>query len=104
MGRTKAFALCAVALIGSLSITMASAKEKSHQHHQPADVTSDRGLRDYYGYPSEFGYVPEYLGYNGYFGGPALYGAYHGDGSCYFVRHRVWTPHGWRLHPVQICG
>ena len=42
--------------------------------------------------------------YNGYFGEPALYGAYHGDGSCYFVMHRVATPTGQRIRPVQICG
>ena len=42
--------------------------------------------------------------YNLYLGEPVLYGVYHGDGSCYFVRKRSLTPAGWRYRPVQTCG
>ena len=26
------------------------------------------------------------------------------NGSCYVVRRRVHTTHGWRRRPVQVCG
>jgi hypothetical protein len=29
---------------------------------------------------------------------------YYYDDSCYIVRHRVMTRHGWRIRPVQVCG
>lgn len=44
------------------------------------------------------------LRYNGYFGEPSLYSSYQGDGSCFFVRHRVATPYGPRFRFTQICG
>jgi hypothetical protein len=47
-----------------------------------------------YGYPYGYGY--------GY--GPYAYSDYYGDGGCYLVRQRVWTPYGWRLRPVRVCG
>jgi hypothetical protein len=30
--------------------------------------------------------------------------SYYDNGSCYVVQRRVHTTHGWRLHPVQVCG
>jgi len=45
-----------------------------------------------YGYP---------YGYGGY---PYGYSSYNEYGGCYLVRQRVWTPYGWRLRRVQVCG
>ena len=98
----KAFTLCLAVLAGALSFTVASAAEKSHRTRPASDATlaPDRADVAPFGYPAPFGDI----GYNGYFGEPVLYGAYHGDGSCYFARHRAWTPYGWRFRLVQICG
>jgi hypothetical protein len=46
-----------------------------------------------YDYPYGYGYSP--YGYND---------AYYDNGSCYVVRRRVHTTHGWRLQPRQVCG
>ena len=99
--RTKTFALCAVAVIGLISPTLASAKERHHRGHRALEPILDPALdaAPYY-HRDPFGDGI----YNGYFGEPALYGAYHGDGSCYVVRQRISTPSGWRFRPVQICG
>ena len=43
-----------------------------------------------------------YPGYGYGYGDP--YYAGYGDGGCYVVRQRVWTPYGWRFQPVQVCG
>src|SRR5882757_6948860 len=43
---------------------------------------------DYYDYPYAASYYDDY----GY-----------GDG-CYIVRKRIWTPYGWTLRRVQVCG
>jgi hypothetical protein len=43
------------------------------------------------------------LGYGGYYGYPYAYNGYYG-GGCYLVRHRVWTPYGWRLQVYRACG
>src|SRR5882672_3906939 len=51
------------------------------------------GLAGAYGYPYGYGY-----------GYPYGYGSYaYDDGGCYLVRRRVWTPYGWRLRRVQVC-
>jgi hypothetical protein len=44
------------------------------------------------------------LGYP-YYGDYGYDDAYYDDddGGCYLVRQRVWTPHGWRVRPVQVC-
>ncbi len=34
---------------------------------------------------------------------PYGYPSYYGDGGCYVVRQRVWTYYGWRLRAVQVC-
>jgi hypothetical protein len=47
-----------------------------------------------YGYP--YGY--------GYYDGRYAYSDDYADGGCYLVRHRVWTPYGWRLRPIQVCN
>src|SRR5215208_6870210 len=38
------------------------------------------------------------------YGYPYGYGGYgYEDGGCYLVRQRVMTPYGWRLRRVQVC-
>jgi hypothetical protein len=96
MMRLTAFALGVVALVGSLTSTAALAGGGFHK----ACWVADAG----FGYPCGPSYLDRGFGYNGYIGEPYLYGAYHGDGSCYLVRHRVSTRHGWRFHLVQVCG
>jgi hypothetical protein len=41
--------------------------------------------------------------YGGYYGYPYAYGDYYGDGGCYLVRRRIWTPYGWRIRRMQVC-
>ena len=41
--------------------------------------------------------------YGGYYGYPYAYGDYYGDGGCYLVRRRIWTPYGWRIRHMQVC-
>jgi hypothetical protein len=55
------------------------------------------GLAGAYG---GWGY-PYGYGYGGYPGYASYYG---GDGGCYVTRRRVWTNYGWRFQPVQVCG
>jgi hypothetical protein len=57
-----------------------------------------------------FGHFGGHFG-GGHWGGPGLsfsFGAgpgyaYDYDYGCYQL-HRVWTPFGWRLHRVYVCG
>jgi hypothetical protein len=45
-------------------------------------------------------YGPGYYGYDS-----PYYGDYYADeGSCYIVRRRVHTRHGWRIRPVEVCN
>ncbi len=47
--------------------------------------------------------APYWAGYPyGYY--PYGYANYYGYGGCYIVRQRIWTSHGWRWRPVQVCG
>jgi hypothetical protein len=41
----------------------------------------------------------------GWWRGPVVgfYGAPYAYGGCYHL-HRVWTPYGWRLHRIWVCG
>ena len=91
----KALAIGAVAMIGLLSPIIASAGDAGFVPPPPGHPV--------FGYPLA-GYPIGDIGYNGYGGEPVLYGAYHGDGSCYFVKHRVRTPYGWHSYLTQICG
>ncbi len=43
-----------------------------------------------------------FYGYSDYY--PYDYGTYYGDDSCYLVRRRVKTRHGWRIRRVEVCG
>jgi hypothetical protein len=51
------------------------------------------GAYDGYGY----GYPDAYYPY-------AYDDSYGDNGECYVVKRRVHTKHGWRVHPVQVCG
>lgn len=45
------------------------------------------------------------LGLYGPYGyGNPYYSGYYDDGGCYLVRRRIWTPYGWRLRRIQVCG
>jgi hypothetical protein len=97
MMRTDAFAPCLAALVGLLSPVIASAGEQPQAYWGAAPgfaAEGSLGPRNPY----------DALRYNGYFGEPSLYSSYHGDGSCFFVRHRVSTPYGPRFRLTQICG
>jgi hypothetical protein len=97
MIRTKTLALGAAVLVGALSSVTASAGElpQAYWGAAPGFVAEGSiGPRNPY----------DALRYNGYFGEPSLYSSYHGDGSCFFVRHRVSTPYGPRFRLTQICG
>jgi hypothetical protein len=57
------------------------------------------GLGYYGAYDDDYGYGYPY-GYT-----PYAYDDTYGDnGDCYVVQRRVHTKHGWRVHPVQVCG
>jgi hypothetical protein len=47
-----------------------------------------------------------YYDYDDYgYGYPYAYDdSYVDNGDCYVVQRRVHTTHGWRRHPVQVCG
>jgi hypothetical protein len=47
------------------------------------------GLYGPYGY----GYGYPYNAYDDYY-----------DGGCYIAHRRVYTRHGWRIRPVEVCG
>jgi hypothetical protein len=120
MLRTKIVALCTAGFIGLLSPTVASARGGFGAFHggggfhgggfhgggfRGAGIGLGFGLGvagayAAYGYPYGYGYPN---GYGGYYGSPYADNGY-GDGGCYLVRQRVWTPYGWRLRPVQVCG
>jgi hypothetical protein len=100
MMRTK-IALCTAILATLLLPALAAAKERHHRAHRIPAPILDPALDDaLYRHRDPFGDAI----YNLYFGEPALYGSYHGDGSCFFVRQRSLTPYGWHYRPVQICG
>src|ERR1019366_5707663 len=101
MFRKTIIALFAVAAVGLVSPTIASARGGGG--HGGGGGFHGGGFRGAglgiglglglagayraYGYP--YGY-----GYDSY--------AYD-DGGCYLVRRRVMTPYGWRLRRVQVC-
>ena len=118
MFRRTIIALFAVAAVGLVSPTVASARGGGHGggggfHGGGGGFHGGGGFRGggfrgaglgiglglglagaygAYGYP--YGY-PYGYGYDSY--------AYD-DGGCYLVRRRVMTPYGWRLRRVQVCN
>jgi hypothetical protein len=112
--RKTILALCAAVLVGLLSPTVASARGgfggggfhgggfHGGGFHgggfRGAGIGLGLGLGlagayGAYGYPYGYGYDAPYA-----------YSGYYGDDGCYLVRQRVWTPYGWRLRRVQVCG
>ena len=65
-----------------------------------ADSMAVFGRRFVFGSGLGYGFYP-YGYYNDYAYDPY---AYYDDGGCYVVQRRVHTKHGWRRHPVQVCG
>ena len=109
MLRTKIVALAAAALISLLSPTVASARGGFHGggFHGGGwgpGLGVGLGLAGAFAAYGPYGYGGYPYGYGGYYGAPYAYSGYYGEGGCYLVRHRVWTPFGWRLRPVQVCG
>ena len=94
-------ALFAVAAVGLVSPTVASARGGGHGggggfhgggfRGAGLGIGLGLGLAGAYG---AYGY-PYGYGYDSY--------AYD-DGGCYLVRRRVMTPYGWRLRRVQVCN
>jgi hypothetical protein len=101
MFRKTIIALFAVAAVGLVSPTVASARGGGHGggggfhgggfRGAGLGVGLGLGLAGAYG---AYGY-PYGYGYDSY--------AYD-DGGCYLVRRRVMTPYGWRLRRVQVCN
>ena len=93
-------ALFAIAAIGLVSPTMASARGGFHGGGFHGGGFRGAGIAA--------GVVGLGLGlatapyaYGGY---PYGYDSYaYDNGGCYLVRQRVMTPYGWRLRRVQVC-
>lgn len=117
MFRKPMIALFAVAAVGILSPTMASARGGGHGgggFHGGGGGFHGGGFRGggFRGPGIAAGAIGLGLGlaaapyaYGGYgYGYPSGYGSYaYDDGGCYLVRRRVMTPYGWRLRRVQVC-
>jgi hypothetical protein len=100
--------VAALALIGALSTTEVSARGGGGgMHGGGGGFHGGGGFRG--GYGGGYGYgalglgLGLGLGYGAYYGGPYAYNGYYG-GGCYLVRHRVWTPYGWRFQAYRTCG
>jgi hypothetical protein len=111
MLRKTIIALLAVAAVGLLSPTVASARGGFGGHGGGFHGGGFHGFHGGRGFA--FGtalglglYAPyAYGAYGypyGYYGDPYVYSDYDG-GGCYLVQRRVYTPYGWRLQPVQVC-
>src|SRR6478609_2167683 len=100
MLRKTFLSLFAVASFGLLSPTVASARGGFggggfHRWFGGAALGLGLGL----GLAGAYAAYP----YGGYYGYPYAYGDYYGDGGCYLVRRRIWTPYGWRIRRMQVC-
>jgi hypothetical protein len=101
MVRKTIIALFAVAAVGLVSPTMASARG-GHGFHgggfRGAGIAAGAiGLG--------LGLATAPYAYGGYgYGYPYGYDSYaYDNGGCYLVRQQVMTPYGWRLRRVQVC-
>jgi hypothetical protein len=101
MFRKTIIALFAVAAVGLVSPTIASARGGGG--HGGGGGFHGGGFR---GAGLGIGLGLGLAGAYGAYGYPYGYGydsyAYD-DGGCYLVRRRVMTPYGWRLRRVQVC-
>lgn len=118
MLRKTIIALLAVAAVGLLSPTVASARGGFGGHggfhggfggfhgggFHGGGFHGGRGFA--FGTALGLGlYAPYAYGAYGYYGDPYAYSGYYDDeGGCYVVQRRVYTPYGWRLRPVQVCN
>lgn len=109
-------AAAAFALVGAVSTTEASARGGfggGGFHGGGGGFHGGGGFRGVYGggyRGGGYGYgglglgLGLGLGYGAYYGYPYAYNGYYGGGGCYLVRHRVWTPYGWRFQAYRTCG
>jgi hypothetical protein len=117
MLRKTIIALLAVAAVGLLSPTVASARGGFGGHGGFGGFHGGGfhggGFHGFHGgrgfaFGTALGlglYAPYAYGAYGYYGDPYAYSGYYDDdgGGCYVVQRRVYTPYGWRLRPVQVC-
>jgi hypothetical protein len=106
-------AVAALALVGAVSTTDAFARGGGGGHGGGGGggghFGGGGGFRGGYGGYRGGGYgygalgLGLGLGYGAYYGYPYAYNGYYG-GGCYIVRHRVWTPYGWRFQAYRACG
>lgn len=113
MLRKMMIALLAVAAVGLVSPTVASARG-GHGFHGGGFHGGFHGGGFHHGfYGRGFGWglglglaAPYAYGWGypyGYYGYPYAYGGYVDDGGCYLVRRRIHTRHGWRWRRVEVC-
>jgi len=100
MSRFKMLALAAVLTLGSLTIATEASARGGHfggGGHFSGGHFGGGHFHGGFGFHRGFGF----RGFGFGFGAP-YYGYYAYDG-CWRWR-RVWTPYGWRLHRVNVCG
>jgi hypothetical protein len=102
MLRKTIVALLAVAAVGLLSPSVASARDGFGGHGGGFHGAFHGGGLHGHGLAFEFGlYTPYAL--HGAYGYPNAYSD-DDDTGCYVVQRRVHTRHGWRLRPFEVCG
>ena len=94
-------ALFAVAAVGLVSPTVASARGGGHGGGGGFHGGGFRGAG--LGIGLGLGLAGAYVAY-GYPYGYGYDSYAYDDGGCYLVRRRVMTPYGWRLRRVQVCN
>jgi hypothetical protein len=106
MVRKTVIALLAVAALGLLSPSVASARGGFGGHGGGFGGGFHGG--GFHGRGLAFGaglglglYAP--YAYYGAYGYPYADSEYDDDGGCYVVQRRVHTRYGWRLRPVEVC-
>ena len=103
MARKLMMALFALAAIGLVQPTAASARGGGGGGFRSAGVHGGFGGGSFHGFHGGF----HRRGFVGFGVGPYAYYddyPYYYDDGCYIVRHRVMTRYGWRIRPVQVCG
>src|ERR1039458_7971355 len=101
MFRKTIIALFAVAAVGLVSPTVASARGGGHGGGGGFHGGGFRGAG--LGIGLGLGLAGAYVAY-GYPYGYGYDSYAYDDGGCYLVRRRVMTPYGWRLRRVQVCN
>ena len=104
MVRKTVVALLAIAAVGLLSPSVASARDRFGVHDGGFHGAFHGGGLHGHGLAFEFGFYTPYA-LHGAYGYPNAYIDDDDDDTrCYVVRRRVHTRHGWRLRPFRVCG